>query len=249
MNYLKYGDKNNKSIVLIHGMATTATVCYERILPFLREYYVILVEVDGHIPRDDSPLVSLADACTDVERYINTELGGKVYCLGGFSMGGTMATEIMARGNVNIDYGFLDAAFLTKMGPVLTKLYTVIFWSAISWLIKGHSVPKFMMDVMMGKDNSAVTDMLYMGVKKKTIYNACQYVYTYSIPEKIKDFSGEVLLIYGSNEPYPRRGAALLKKSFTRLRTKEIEGMGHGQYIMENSKGYAEELLNFLSWR
>ena len=25
--------------------------------------------------------------------------------------------------------------------------------------------------------------------------------------------------------------------------------MGHGQYIMENSKGYAEELLNFLSLR
>ena len=26
-------------------------------------------------------------------------------------------------------------------------------------------------------------------------------------------------------------------------------GSIHAQYIMENSKGYAEELLNFLSWR
>lgn len=53
MNYLTYGDKNNKSIVLIHGMATTAKMCYERILPFLQEYYVVLVEVDDHIPGDD----------------------------------------------------------------------------------------------------------------------------------------------------------------------------------------------------
>lgn len=246
MNYLTYGDKNNKSIVLIHGMATTAKMCYERILPFLQEYYVVLVEVDGHIPGDDRPLISLADACTDVERYIEDELGGEAYCLGGFSMGGTMATEIMARGNVNIECVFLDAAFLTKMGPMLTRLYKFIFWSAISWLIKGHSVPKFMMDIMMGKDNSAVIDMLYTGVKKETIYNVCQDVYTYSIPEKIKDFSGKVLFIYGSNEPYPRKGAALLKKSFQGLQTKEIEGMGHGQYIMVNPKEYAEELLTFL---
>lgn len=246
MNYLTYGDKNNKSIVLIHGMATTAKMCYERILPFLQEYYVVLVEVDGHIPGDDRPLISLADACTDVERYIEHELGGEVYCLSGFSMGGTMATEIMARGNVNIECVFLDAAFITKMGPMLTRLYKFIFWSAISWLIKGHSVPKFMMDIMMGKDNSAVIDMLYMGVKKETIYNACQDVYTYSIPEKIKDFSGKVLFIYGSNEPYPRKGSAILKKSFQGLQTKEIEGMGHGQYIMVNPKEYAEELLTFL---
>lgn len=246
MNYLTYGDKNNKSIVLIHGMATTAKMCYERILPFLQEYYVVLVEVDGHIPGDDRPLISLADACTDVERYIEDELGGEAYCLGGFSMGGTMATEIMARGNVNIECVFLDAAFLTKMGPMLTRLYKFIFWSAISWLIKGHSVPKFMMDIMMGKDNSAVIDMLYTGVKKETIYNACRDVYTYSIPEKIKDFSGKVLFIYGSNEPYPRKGSALLKKSFPGLQIKEIEGMGHGQYIMVNPKEYAEELLTFL---
>lgn len=246
MNYLTYGDKNNKSIVLIHGMATTAKMCYERILPFLQEYYVVLVEVDGHIPGDDRPLISLADACTDVERYIEDELGGEAYCLGGFSMGGTMATEIMARGNVNIECVFLDAAFLTKMGPMLTRLYKIIFWSAISWLIKGHSVPKFMMDIMMGKDNSAVIDMLYTGVKKETIYNVCQDVYTYSIPEKIKDFSGKVLFIYGSNEPYPRKGSALLKKSFPGLQIKEIEGMGHGQYIMVNPKEYAEELLTFL---
>lgn len=246
MNYLTYGDKNNKSIVLIHGLATTATLCYERILPFLQDYYVVLVEVDGHTPGNDSTLVSIADACSDIERYIKTELCGKVYCLGGFSMGGTMAIEIMGRGNVNIDHVFLDAAFITKMGPVLTKMYSFIFWSAINWLIKGHSVPKFIMDVMMGKDNRAVIDMLYMGVKKETIYNACQYVYTYSIPENAKDFSGKILFIYGSNEPYPRKGATLLKKCFPGAQTKEIEGMGHGQYIMVNSKGYAEELLNFL---
>lgn len=34
MNYLTYGNKNNKVLVFIHGMASTALLCYESILPY-----------------------------------------------------------------------------------------------------------------------------------------------------------------------------------------------------------------------
>ena len=32
MNFLCFGDKNNQSILFIHGMASTAMLCYEPIL-------------------------------------------------------------------------------------------------------------------------------------------------------------------------------------------------------------------------
>ncbi len=51
MNFLCFGDKNNKSILFIHGMASTAMLCYEPILKRLSDYYVILAEVDGHSER------------------------------------------------------------------------------------------------------------------------------------------------------------------------------------------------------
>ena len=63
--------------------------------------FVILAEVDGH---SDSlgELNSLADNCTEIERFIIENLEGELYCLSGFLMGGTMAVEIVGRGNVKI---------------------------------------------------------------------------------------------------------------------------------------------------
>lgn len=50
-----------------------------------------------------------------IEKYIINSLSGNLYCLSGFSMGATMAVEIIGRGNVNVTKTHLDAAFLTKM--------------------------------------------------------------------------------------------------------------------------------------
>lgn len=72
MNFLTYGDKNKQSILFIHGMASTAFLCYEPLLEYLKNYYVILAEVDGH---SDSlgELDSLAD------NFTNSSVQGAIY--------------------------------------------------------------------------------------------------------------------------------------------------------------------------
>lgn len=94
MNFLCFGDKSKKSILFIHGMASTAMLCYEPILKRLSDYYVILAEVDGHSERT-SELVSLEKDCNEIEDYIMDNLSGNLYCLSGFSMGATMVVEII----------------------------------------------------------------------------------------------------------------------------------------------------------
>ena len=244
MNFLTLGDKENQSVMFIHGMASTAKLCYEPLLEYLKDYYVILAEVDGH---SDSlgELESLADNCTEIERYVIENLEGELYCLSGFSMGGTMAVEIVGRGNVRISKVLLDAAFLTKMG-VLTKLYEKLFCKGISRMQRGKKIPKPLMDLIMGKDNNSVARMLYPGVTSKTITNACEYVYRYDIPEGIRLYTGQVVFWHGSNEPYPRKSARLLKEYLSKLEVVEYENMGHGQYLHEHSAEYAAKLIEYL---
>jgi len=121
-------------------MASTALLCYEPLLGYLKDYYVILAEVDGHSD-NLGELDSLADNCTEIEAFILEKLRGELYCLCGFSMGGTMAVEIVGRGNVRISKVLLDAAFLTKMG-FLTKLYEKLFCKGISRMQQGKKIPK-----------------------------------------------------------------------------------------------------------
>lgn len=244
MNFLCFGNKNNKSILFIHGMASTAMLCYEPILKQLSEYYVILAEVDGHSEQTDE-LRSLEKNCDEIENYVINNLSGNLYCLSGFSMGATMVVEIIGRGNINVTKAHLDAAFLTKMG-LLTKPYEYIFCKAIKRIQDGKAVPKFMMDAVMGKDNNSVIEMLYQNVSANTIKNACEFLYKYSVPEKIRDYKGTVLIWRGSNEKYPRKSAALLKKYLPDSIDVEIENMGHGQYLHEHSDEYVSKLIEYL---
>lgn len=244
MNFVCIGNKDSKSILFIHGMASTAMMCYGPILKQLSDYYVILAEVDGHSPQTGE-LVSLERNCDEIEDYIINNLSGSLYCLSGFSMGGTMAVEIIGRGNVNVAKTHLDAAFLTPMG-ILTKPYEYIFCKAVKRLQSGKTIPKFMMDAVMGKDNNSVAEMLCPDITAGTIRNACEFVYKYYIPEKIRDYQGDLLFWRGSNEKYPRKSAALLKEYLPDLIDVEIENMGHGQYLHEHSREYADKLTAYL---
>lgn len=71
-------------------------------------------------------------------------------------------------------------------------------------------------------------------------------MYRYSIPENIKYYKGTVVFWRGSNEQYPRKSAALLKKYLPALEDVEIEHMGHGQYLHEHSDEYASKLIEYL---
>lgn len=251
MKYLTYGDKKNKSVVLIHGMATTAATCFDFLLDYLKEYYVVLVEVDGHIPEEpDSVLKSFPGACEDIERYIQTELDGHVYCIGGLSMGASMTVEIMGRNHIKADKAFLDGAFIVKMGPVLKNVYTSLFTFFAKWLQNGHSIPQFIYDniydKMFGKGNRGIVDGFYLNVRKETLKTVCHFVYSYTIHEEIKEFAGEALFIYGSYEPYAKKGAKLLKAYLPSLTVREIEGMGHGQYLYNHHEEYARDFLAYL---
>ena len=228
MNFLCFGDKSKKSILFIHGMASTAMLCYEPILKRLSDYYVILAEVDGHSERTGE-LVSLEKDCDEIEDYIMDNLSGNLYCLSGFSMGATMVVEIIGRGNVNVVKAHLDAAFVTKMG-LLTKPYEYVFCKAIKWIQNGKAIPKFMMDAVMDKDNNSIIEI----------------VYSYNIPENIRSYKGTILFWRGSNEQYPRKSVALLKKYLPAIIDVESEYMGHGQYLHKHSDEYAGKLIEYL---
>lgn len=244
MNYLTYGNKENKTLVFIHGMASTALLCYEQILKYLDNYYVVLVEIDGHSSNVEGDLEDITKSCDDIEKYIHKQFDGHIYGLCGFSLGGTMAIELIGRGNIIVDRVLLDAAFTVKMG-IKTKPFEICFTKVIQRIQQGKKIPKFLLDYAMGKDNNSVIEMLYHNVTSNTIINACEFVYKYEIPLKLKDFRNPVLFLRGEEERYPKKSAVILKKHLPQMEEKVFKKMGHGQYLHEHPAAYANELIKF----
>lgn len=245
MNFIEYGDRNNKSILFIHGLASTADLCFKPLLPYLKNYYVIFCELDGHCSAKPNDRISMNQAVDTIENYILNEISGKIYGICGFSMGATIAVDLIARGNISVERVLLDAAITVEMGWMAIP-FTFAFIMGTSMIKNGKSIPKFLLHRVMGKDNNSIIEMMYPKITKKTIQNACKYIYHYKISENLKKFSNPVLFWRGSEEPIPAKSEKNLKEYLPQMSIEVFEGMGHGQFLHEHPKEYADKLKNFL---
>jgi hypothetical protein len=51
----------------------------------------------------------------------------------------------------------------------------------------------------------------------------------------------------GSNEPYPKKSAKLLKEYLPQMRVEIIQKSGHGQFLNEHPDEYAQKLKEFFN--
>lgn len=248
MNIITYGNRNNKSILFIHGLASTADLCFKPLLPYLRDYYVIFCELDGHYGSNPKDLTSLGKTIDSIESYILNEMGGSVYGLCGFSMGATIAVELIGRGNIYASKVLLDAAITAELGMMATP-FTYAFIIGTSRIKNKKPIPKFLLDKIMGKDNLSVVEMMYPQISKNTIKNVCKFIYHYKVPENLTKFSKPVLFWRGSEEPIPEKSEKKLREYLPQMETEVFKGLGHGQFLHEHPKEYAEKLKIFLENR
>ena len=245
MNFITFGNRNNKSILFIHGLASTADLCFKPLLPYLQDYFVIFCELDGHYGTDPKDLTSMEETINSIESYILNELKGSVYGLCGFSMGGTIAVELIGRGNISASKVLLDAAITAELG-LMARPLTCAFIIGTSRIKNKKTIPKFLLDKIMGKDNLSVIEMMYPKISKNTIKNPCKFIYHYKVPENLSKFSNPIMFWRGSEEPIPEKSEKILREYLPQMKTEVFEGMGHGQFLHEHPQEYAEKLKIFL---
>ena len=246
MNFMTYGDSTAPAVMLIHGMATTAELCYGSIAKELsRSFCVILAKLDGHDSDSDSIFISLEDSCRKIEHYVKQHHNGHLYALSGFSLGGSIAVELLQRGIIQIDKVHLDAAFCLKFG-VLKPFYTALFIYGIRYMQSGRKIPACITDGVFGKGNRSVQEMLFRQIKSETIRNCCDNVYSFTLCDSLRNVTSEIVFWMGAHEPYPRKTARLLRQYLPKMRVRVFKNMGHGQLLHEHPKYYCRELLQFL---
>ena len=94
MIFHTYGKKENKAIVLIHGVLTPWQIWNTAIRKFKRNYYVIVPELDAHTEVTPTVFHSVGEEADKIHDYIMEELNGHVFLLAGLSMGGRIAATL-----------------------------------------------------------------------------------------------------------------------------------------------------------
>jgi pimeloyl-ACP methyl ester carboxylesterase len=239
MRFIEMGSDAQPTLLFIHGLSATAESCYGEVGRLLqRDWHVVLCELDGHY-EGSPPFFGVDSECRQIEEYVRKSEQGKIHGLIGLSLGGTIAVSLLGRGRIQVERCVLDAAFCVDMG-FLRGFFTFLFPTGVGRIRDGKYVPGFVVDTLMGKRNRSVIEMLYPGITVETCKNACRDVYAYHIPENLKRQTAAVEFWRGSNEPYPKKNAALLREQLPNMTERVFPGMGHCQFLHEQPKKYAE---------
>ncbi len=124
--------------------------------------------------------------------------------------------------------------------------FTYAFIIGTSRIKNKKPILKFLLDKLMGKDNLSVIEMTYPQISKNTIKNACKFIYYYKIPKNLSRFSNPVLFWRGSDDLIPAKSEKILREYIPQMGTEVFERIGHGQFLHEHPKEYAEKVKLFL---
>ena len=246
MRFVTMGSTDHPTILFIPGLSATAESCYGEVGRLMQEeWHVVLCELDGHY--ENSPAFESIDGeCGQIEDYVLENFDGKIHGMVGLSLGGTIAVSILSRGIIQIEKTILDAAFCVDMG-VLRGFYTTMFPIGVVRVRDGKFVPDFIVDMLMGKGNRSIIEMLYPGITVETCRSACRDVYSYHISDGLRSTSSMIEFWRGSREAYPKKGSKLLKNYIPNMTERIFPDMGHCQFLHEHPEAYAKLLNRFMS--
>ena len=124
--------------------------------------------------------------------------------------------------------------------------YSRVFPKGVARVRDGKFVPGFVIDLFMGRGNRSMVDMIYPGITVETCRMACREVYSYRISDQLQNTSSAVEFWRGSREPYPAKGAKLLKKQLPSMTERVFPNMGHCQFLHEHPAEYAALLDQYI---
>ena len=246
MQYVEYGAHNSKTVILLHG-GGLSWWNYREVTQLLADkYHVVLPILDGHAD-SDAPFNSIEDTAAKIISHIDEHFGGKILALGGLSLGGQIAVEMLTQRPDICRFALIESVLVKPM-----KLTHA--------LIK----PTFGMSYSLIKQKwFAKLQAAYLGIPKKLFNDyfrdACKISKedmiaflesnsAYSIKPALRDTQTKVHIVFGSKEQASIcTSGKLLNRMIPDSTLEVLPGYRHGDLSLNHPQAYAQMLLTLIS--
>lgn len=110
-NMIEFGQQNPKVIMLLHGGGLSWWNYREVAKRLEKDCHVILPVLDGHAD-SGAPFTAIEDNAARLISYIDAHFGGQVTAIGGLSLGGQVALEMLAQRPSICRYALIESALV-----------------------------------------------------------------------------------------------------------------------------------------
>ena len=246
MRYVEYGNQNPETVILLHG-GGLSWWNYRDVAQLLSDrFHVVLPILDGHAD-SDAPFTSIEENATRIIAHIDQHFGGKVLALGGLSLGGQIAVEMLTQRPDICSFALIESALVKpmKLTHALIKPTFGMSYGLIKqkWFAKMQAaylgIPKTLFDDYY-RDTCKIS--------KEDMIAFLQCNSAYSIKPALRDAQAKVHIVFGSKEQSSIRiSGKLLNRMIPDSTLESLPGYNHGDLSLNHPQAYAQILLTLIS--
>ena len=241
MTVIEYGKQNTEIIILLHGGGLSWWNYREVAKPLEKDYHVILPVLDGHAG-SDAPFATIEDNAARLISYIDTHFGGQVAVLGGLSLGGQIALEMISQRPDICRLALIESAQVKPskltcalIGPTFGMSYGLI---KQRWFAKLQAtylgIPKELFEDYY-RDTCAITKADMIAFLKANC--------AYEIKNGLRETTARTKIVAGSREQKSILDSAKLLNSIIPCSKAEIlPRLRHGDLSINNPEKYVRIL-------
>ena len=245
MTVMEYGQQNRDVIMLLHG-GGLSWWNYREVAELLgSQCHVVLPVLDGHAD-SGAPFTTIEDNAARLISYIDAHFGGKVLAIGGLSLGGQIAVEMLSQRKDICRYALIESALVkpskltaAMIGPTFGMSYGLI---KQKWFAKLQAdylgIPKPLFDDYF-RDTCALgkADMIAF-LKANSLY---------IIKPELSETTAKTKIVAGAKEPKSIRDSAkLLQEAIPGSRMEILPGLRHGDLSINHPARYVRMLTEWI---
>ena len=246
MRYIEYGNQNPETVILLHG-GGLSWWNYRDVAQLLSDRFrVILSILDGHAG-SDALFTSIEENAARIIAHIDEHFGGKVLAIGGLSLGGQIAVEMLTQRPDICRFALLESTLVkpSKLTHALIKPSFGMSYGLIrqKWFAK-------MQAAYLGIPKKLFGDYFRdtCKISKEDMIAFLQSNSAYSIKPALRNTQAKVHIVFGSKEQSSiRTSGRLLNRMIPGSTLEILPGYTHGDLSLNHPQAYAQMLLTLIS--
>ena len=245
MRYVEYGNQNPETVILLHG-GGLSWWNYRDVAQLLSDrFHVVLPILDGHAD-SDAPFTSIEDNAARIIAHIDEYFGGNILAVGGLSLGGQIAVEMLAQRPDICRFALLEST-LVKPSILIHALIKPAFGMSYG-LIKQKWFAK-LQAAYLGIPKKLFNDYFRdtCKISKEDMIAFLKANCGYSVKPALGNTKAKVHIVFGSKEQSSiRTSGKLLNHTIPGSTMEVLPGYRHGDLSLNHPQAYAQKLLTMI---
>ncbi len=242
----EFGDNTKPTVILLHGGGLSWWSLEAAAMELALEYHVLTPVLDGHGEDGDTVFVSIEESARKLLAYIDECFGGKVFALGGLSIGAQIVTHILSIRPTVTQYAIIESALVcpiksaaaiagtTKLFYGLTKKRWFAKWQAKALCVPDNQFERYFKDSLR--------------ISKLSLVNMTRSNGNFKLRKEISKTAANVLVLAGEKEiAVMRRSADMIREAIPNSVLRIIPNMKHGELSLTQPTAYVAMLRDFFA--